>query len=437
MQATPSINAIKDLINQLETGIPEVVPEEGRYGMEQEHTHQELLDELARILVDLRTLTESPKQFLSLLTFDDRDNIKLALKKAMAVLPSPGELFNYIDQIKTTIRPFNIRHTEERFFTTQNKLAELEEEKTKLQRILYDMRRDIKTVKQNIFKSEEILQTSQQQQQAVQQQQQDLTEKLANTESQVQESQNHASEISEFKNTVDSYKPDIDAFMQEIADREQQLEDQKSRTDEYNERLVEFSDEHKNRLKEAEALIEKAKTALEYQQAVGISAAFKTRLNRLEDVKWWKSENTVWLFAAIAFSGIAIYLGYELIQAIGGTSTTDSNGTSHNITLASLIARFSVMTLPIAAVWFCVGQYTKNKNVAEDYAYKTVLAQSIIGFSEQLKNDDQSDTSYLDYVKKMLDEIHQHPLKNHKKHSTSDYSPLKLWRSKEDKSVDE
>ena len=285
------------------------------------------------------------------------------------------------------------------------------------------MQRDIKTVQQNIYSSEKILQSSQQQQQ-------DLTKKLANTESQVQESQNHASEISEFKNTVDSYKPVVDAFTQKIADRERQLEDQKSRTDEYNAQLGDS-------LKNADELIEKAKTALGYQQAVGISTAFKTRLNRLEDVKWWKSENTAWLFAAIAFSGLAIYLGYDLIQAIGGTSTTDSNGTSHNITLDSFIARFSVMTLPVAAVWFCAGQYTKNKNVAEDYAYKTVLAQSIIGFSEQLKNDDQSDSSYLDYVKKMLDEIHQHPLKNHKKHSTSDYSPLKLWRSKENKSVDE
>ena len=65
----------------------------------------------------------------------------------------------------------------------------------------------------------------------------------------------------------------------------------------------------------------------------------------------------------------------------------------------------------------------KNKNITEDYAYKTVLAQSIIGFSEQLNTEDPSDTSYQEYVKKMLDEIHQHPLKNHKKHSGR-HSPI-------------
>ncbi|WP_423908753.1 hypothetical protein [Candidatus Spongiihabitans sp.] len=161
MQETPSINAIKGLINQLEKGIPEVVPEEGRYGGEEEYTHQALLDELASILDDLRTLTESPKQFLSLSTFDDRDSIRSALGNAMAVFSSPDELLNYIDQIKTTIRPFNIRYTEARFLTTKNQLAELEGQKITSQRILHDMRRDIKTVQQNISESKEILQSSQ------------------------------------------------------------------------------------------------------------------------------------------------------------------------------------------------------------------------------------------------------------------------------------
>ncbi|CAB9539091.1 hypothetical protein BROOK1789B_348 [Bathymodiolus brooksi thiotrophic gill symbiont] len=65
--------------------------------------------------------------------------------------------------------------------------------------------------------------------------------------------------------------------------------------------------------------------------------------------------------------------------------------------------------------WFCAEQYTKLKNIAEDYTYKTMLAQSIIGFSEQLKDKDDNDETYKTYMKKMLDEIHQHPLKNHKK----------------------
>jgi hypothetical protein len=33
--------------------------------------------------------------------------------------------------------------------------------------------------------------------------------------------------------------------------------------------------------------------------------------------------------------------------------------------------------MPISVAWFCAGQYTKLRNIAEDYAYKTMLAQSI------------------------------------------------------------
>ncbi len=80
--------------------------------------------------------------------------------------------------------------------------------------------------------------------------------------------------------------------------------------------------------------------------------------------------------------------------------------------------------MPVTRAWFCAGHYIKIKNIAEDYAYKTVLAESIVGFSEQLKDSDDNKI-YQDYMEKMLTEIHHHLLKNHKKHEkTSAYDDL-------------
>ena len=109
---------------------------------------------------------------------------------------------------------------------------------------------------------------------------------------------------------------------------------------------------------------------------------------------------------------MAIYSSYYFISAITAKGT--------ELTFSFVLIRLSIIAIPIAVAWFCAEQYTKIRNIIEDYAYKTTLAQSIIGFSEHLKNDnDENDTSYQDYMKKMLDEIHQHPLRNHKKHNNN------------------
>jgi hypothetical protein len=150
--------------------------------------------------------------------------------------------------------------------------------------------------------------------------------------------------------------------------------------------------------------LEEAKTALGYKKAEGISGAFQAQLEK-------RPNGHLWLFSAIPFVLMSIYMSYEFIEllndkAIVGKLTFD---------LFFVLARLSTILMPISVAWFCAGQYTKLRNIAEDYAYKTMLAQSIIGFSEQLKSTDDSDTSYQDYMKKMLNEIHQHPLKNHKR----------------------
>ena len=61
---------------------------------------------------------------------------------------------------------------------------------------------------------------------------------------------------------------------------------------------------------------------------------------------------------------------------------------------------------------FCANQYIKQKNIIEDYAYKTVLAKSIIAFSEELRtNDNNTSDYYKEYISTILKEIHQDPLR--------------------------
>ena len=63
----------------------------------------------------------------------------------------------------------------------------------------------------------------------------------------------------------------------------------------------------------------------------------------------------------------------------------------------------------ILAAIFCANQYVKQKNLAEDYAYKAVLTKSIVAFSDELRENDEK--GYSEYISTVLKEIHQDPLR--------------------------
>ena len=133
---------------------------------------------------------------------------------------------------------------------------------------------------------------------------------------------------------------------------------------------------------------------MNYKTAEGISASFKTRFDDASQPKrygWW-------IFGASICISIAIVLGVWVAN-----SDTESN---------FIIGRISLIPLPIIGALFCAKQYTKQKNLIEDYAYKMVLAKAIVGFSEQLKKNGSDDNSeYVHYIKTSLEEIHKDPLR--------------------------
>jgi hypothetical protein len=79
-----------------------------------------------------------------------------------------------------------------------------------------------------------------------------------------------------------------------------------------------------------------------------------------------------------------------------------------------------MMPFTLAAALFCSNQYVKQKQIVEDYAYKTVLAKSIIPFSEELRTKEPE--KYAEYISTMLKEIHQDPLRKRGKEK-KEFSP--------------
>lgn len=84
----------------------------------------------------------------------------------------------------------------------------------------------------------------------------------------------------------------------------------------------------------------------------------------------------------------------------------------------SLIGRLSMIPFTIYAAIFCSQQYVKQKNLVEDYAYKSVLSKSIIAFSEELRKNDPE--KYTEYLSTVLREIHHDPLRKRGKEKEDD-----------------
>lgn len=175
---------------------------------------------------------------------------------------------------------------------------------------------------------------------------------------------------------------------------------------EHEETIENYKETYSGKLSEAEKLIEEAKLALNYKNAEGLSAAFSSQLTNASDN--WKTVS--WIVGASVFIIATLLIGIWIVTGWGmDYNAMDGNNTRM---IYNLIGRLSMIPFTVAGAIFCANQYTKQKNIIEDYAYKTVLAKSIIAFSEELRTDDNNRSDYYkEYISTILKEIHQDPLR--------------------------
>nr|WP_315455425.1 hypothetical protein [uncultured Prevotella sp.] len=94
------------------------------------------------------------------------------------------------------------------------------------------------------------------------------------------------------------------------------------------------------------------------------------------------------------------------IWLISGAVPSDGNINHMWIQIAG---KLSMIPLLVTAAVFCARQFSKQKTLLEDYGYKLTLAKSMVAFSEELRDKDPE--KYKDYLTKVLEEIHQDPLR--------------------------
>jgi hypothetical protein len=371
---------------------------EGRtFGPESEYDARGVVAGVDSIITDIGGLLRAPKRFLQCSNHPER----VALNKQLSSLnhyltdEDLASACNHVEALKPILRGYAIRYTDERLDEFIERTNELQKKIQSLTELLSESKEAHKQIL-------EITSTAQSLKNEIESQNDTLTERQTTLEELIVESEKtrntiienfetdkaNSSEIEELLTEVRSHSELIDSFSQKIAVRENQIENQSSKSKEFETTLVNYTSQQKDYLAEAKNLIKTSKQALEYKTAEGLSAAFIAQHTAAKN-PWIMG---AWVFGAMLFLFSSTALGVWL--------TVD-----HDISTSLIIGRISLLPILIGGSIFCASQYVKQKKIAEDYAYKTVLTKSLVGFSEQLSSDEDKGEEHTLYIKTVLAQL--------------------------------
>ncbi len=391
---TESIKNVRGQLDMLEKHLSTFAPREhGKsvYGQEGEYTPQSLKAGLQAIITDLRGITKAHNKFIQLSVYQERLNIQICLNRINNLLNQKNypNVANQLDELKIIIRSYRIRGSSESQKAIEERLNELHSKSSALEEDI----KKVKSIQENAEQAQSKIQQAEENFASFSEKLNGLNQKSDELTGIHERSSDSNKDISQLLSSAKTHFKVIEEFSQQIEEKRAQLESQEQEAEKYKQQQEEL-------LEEASQLIKQSKIALEYTTAAGISAAYQEKYSQAR--KW---NNFVgWLSGALLFTLFSVGLGFYILGSL-----TDDGA---DVVTAAL--RLTLIPLLIAGAWFCAGRYVKNKNLAEDYSYKAVLAKSLMAFMEKIESKDKS---Y--YVRGILNQILQDPLR--KRHDEVDF----------------
>lgn len=418
---TTSISNIKSSLATLQENLPKFrkylkenytdTMNTGQWGREKEYSPNGLLGGIQNIITDLTCLVENPATFIRLSTYEDRQSIHQYLSDLSNYTNNcySSDIASRLDYLKKILRPYNLRTDKKRMIVYQQKIDELTKQGEHFTQVLAEARELEKTINEiyslvseqaeEISNKEKAITTSLEQSKAVEEQLYTLKE---NSETVAKDIHSLNSTSSSLKDETKSYRDEVKEFAEEISEHQKQIEKQNAQFEVFKETLDKNTTEQKQYLEDALKLIEQSKLALTYTTSVGLSASFDAQCKYLTGK--WGYKLWGWLVASVVSILGIIAIGIWLIT----TQHSQGNG-DYSLIWIQIFGKLSMIPLLVTATIFCANQYSKQKVLLEEYSYKLRLTQSMVAFSEELREKDSE--KYKEYLSSVLKEILKDPLR--------------------------
>lgn len=374
---------------------------EAKFGGNGEYTAEALKSGVAWMLTVLGALTRSSENFELWTAHAERHAILGTVKELQTHLVNKdySNVATTLDTLKERVRPYGLHITSDQAEVLKERAGDLHDACARLG----EKQDEAEQIKVQIEQRKESVESAAKHFDAALEKLGKLEESVNQAEQARQRIATSEEEIDKLREQAKSKEEVLNSFSVEVQAGKDQLAGQEQKSQAFEKKLAEYESDHQKILEEAKSLIKAAEDALGLRTTEGISAAFIERY-REEKGKWLS--NISWLLASAAFVVGSAYHGYSLLTDLFAGPGANSG----DLTLVSVISKLAILSVPIYAAWFCASQYVRSKNTADDYGYKSVLAQSMLGFRAQFEKPEEK----TEYMKDVLKQIHQDPLR--KKH---------------------
>lgn len=379
----------------------------------QEYSVKDFEEQWNYIISIINHFVNNHKWFFIVVSQDDINELVWKMNNCTSYLNHKyyNDIITYFSLIKQIIWKYNAQ-----IFLKKEYSLELSEEILKTQNLFKELKNNLFEIEGDLDKKNLIIQNID-----------DLEERYVELEQKISKIEEKDSYSDELILWIENNQEKIMDFISKIDERERVFNTQNDFMRKYENKIYWFEKQFIEKLWETKKLIKSAKEALNYKTAEGISAAIQSQYDESKkDLLLW------WLYLSAIFLCLALIIWFftlfpDVLVLIFSRLGLEIQ-VNWELNLYSFIARFSFIILLMWASIFSSKQYIKQKNIIEDYAYKLVLAKSIIWFSEELKK--WWEEWYQKYITKTLEELLQDPLRNKNiniKDDKSDLSQLKEW----------
>ena len=381
-----------------------------QWGKEKVYSPNDLLDALQNIITALTYLVED-SLFYHHLSLEVKKNIQERLLQLTNDVKnfSLSNIITSLEDIEQSLSPYNQYTDLKSMITLQQKKDELSKQSEHLTHILEEAREKERRINrilnvaseqaETISTKKETIATLLKQSKAAQEQLNSLKKDLETVE---QEIQTLGFTSSMTHNEITEHRDKVKELAEDINEHQKKIEKQNAQFEVFKETLDKNTTEQSQYLEEARKLIKESKLALNYTTSVGLSASFDAQCKYLTGK--WGYKLWGWLVASVVSILGIIAIGVWLI-----TTEHSQGNRDYSLIWIQIFGKLSMIPLLVTATIFCANQYSKQKVLLEDYSYKLRLAQSMVAFSEELREKDSE--KYKEYLSSVLKEILKDPLR--------------------------